>query len=135
MNRIIKFRAWDEQAKVMHEDFRFIKSGDEGNDWIVFTSNLQTLQSVPHPLQNPYFQQQLKVMQFTGLSDLNKHEIYESDVVTVPGSGNCQVKICPSYGVVFVCADGYERPYIDCVAEQDHPTIIGNIYENPELLK
>lgn len=30
----IKFRAWDEQNKVMHNDFQFIKSGDSGNDWI-----------------------------------------------------------------------------------------------------
>jgi hypothetical protein len=70
--REIKFRAWDERHKVMHNDFQFIRSGIEGNDWIVFTSDRQTLQTNPHPLENPYFQQQFKIMQFTGLYDSTK---------------------------------------------------------------
>ena len=37
-DRIYKFRAWDEQKKIMHNTFQFISSGDEGNDWIVFVS-------------------------------------------------------------------------------------------------
>lgn len=49
--RTIRFRAWDEQNKIMHNDFQFIKSGDEGNDWIVFTSDKQTLQDPTHPLR------------------------------------------------------------------------------------
>ncbi len=133
--RTIKFRAWDEQAKVMHEDFRFIKSGNDGNDWIVFTSNSQNLQSVPHPFENPYFQQQFKIMQFTGLTDIDGAEIYEGDIVSVPGAGNCEVKICTWYGVTYTDSDGYDLPHADCASEQDYPTIIGNIYQNQELLK
>lgn len=38
-----KLRAWDEQNKVMHHDFQFIKSGNDGNDWIVFSSDKQKL--------------------------------------------------------------------------------------------
>ena len=36
-------RAWDERKKIMHNDFQFIRSGDTGADWIVFTSDKQTL--------------------------------------------------------------------------------------------
>lgn len=36
MEREIKFRAWDENNEVMHNDFQFIKSGNDGNDWILF---------------------------------------------------------------------------------------------------
>lgn len=133
--RQIKFRAWDGQAKVMHEDFRFIKSGNDGNDWVIFTSRLQTLQEKHHPFDNPYFQQQFNVMQFTGLLDANGVEIYEGDLVSVPGIGVAEVEICPNYGVVFADSDGFNNPHIDCVAEDDYPTVIGNIHQNPELLK
>jgi len=34
-------------------------TGEEGNDWIVFTSDKQKITDKPHPLKNPFFQQQL----------------------------------------------------------------------------
>ena len=76
MEREIKFRAWDEMNKIMHYNFQFIRSGTEDNDWIVFTSDKQKLDDKIHPLENPYFQQQFKIMQWTGIKD-----IYEGDKV------------------------------------------------------
>ena len=38
------------------------------------------------------------------------------------------------HGLVFNSGDGREVPYIDCAAEGDFPTLIGNIHENPELI-
>jgi len=64
--REIKFRVWDEGNKVMHQNFQFIKSGDEGNDWIIFISDKFTLENhTTNPFMNPspYFSQQLKIMQ------------------------------------------------------------------------
>jgi hypothetical protein len=71
---------------------------------------------------------QSDVMQFTGLKDKNGKEIYEGDVIRGEG-GNLPVEWRNGFYMVrpdktaFDLVDGYE---ID---------IIGNIYENPGLLK
>ncbi len=114
-----KFRAWDEQNKVMHYDFQFIKSGNDDNDWIVFTSDKQKLTDEPHPLNNPYFQQQLIIMENVGIND-----IYEGDIVDFGGFG--------------VVKYGEDRFYVDCgnvhTRVSNQHKVVGNIYENPELL-
>lgn len=80
-----RFKAWDKLNKVMHYNFQFIKSGDEGIDWIIFTSDKQTLQNKIDPFKNPYFQQQFKIMPYTGIDDEFCIPLYEDDVVGIGG--------------------------------------------------
>ena len=124
--RDIKFRAWDEQNKVMNNEVEFIRSGIDGNDWILFKSDKQKLED-GNVLNNPYFQQQIKLMQYTGLKDKNGVEIYEGDIVAFDNNG------FNDKGVVI-----YDRPCF--IVEgffliDNSLKVIGNIYENPNLLK
>ena len=140
--RDIKFRAWDEMQKVMHNNFQFIKSGDDGNDWILFTSDKQPISNYDGWSKNPYFSQQLKIMQYTGLKDRNGKEIYEGDIVYVEEMYSGDYLISSYIGVVIwedggFFIDGLEK---SLGGELDTPTIIngaikiiGNIHENPEL--
>ena len=131
--RNIKFRAWNGHEMIMPRDKSYyqhymsfcgciIQKSSEGMECFGGGDRWRVVVD-------------LSLMQFTGLTDINGVEIYEGDIVYVPGAGNCEVKISCYYGVVYIDSDGYDFPHADCVSEQDYPTIIGNIYQNPELLK
>lgn len=123
MERKIKFRAWDEQNKTMHNNFQFIKSGNESNDWIVFTSDKQKLDNKVHPLENPYFQQQFKIMQWTGIEN-----IYEGDLVLLGIDDNP--------GIVIYNEDSFYVDYGHTFTRVSKlHKVIGNVYENTEKWK
>lgn len=130
--REIKFRAWEEVNKVMHLDFRFIKSGDEGNDWLIFTSDKQTLQDKHHPFDNPWFQQQFKIMQYTGLKDANGVEIYEGDIARIAFDDGASDVFQIVYKAPSFRLEGFGAWSL--ASEASSTEVIGNIYQNPELL-
>lgn len=108
--REIKFRAWDKNSEVMVLDPMI-----DGylNDEIL---NLQKISNY-------------KFMQFTGLKDKNGKEIYEGDIVDCGGGLIEEVKWGESVAVFL--------PFGNHDASEYAPScqVIGNIYENEELLK
>lgn len=107
MGREIKFRA-------------FVENTDGKYMAIQGTPDLETLESFMH-----HYGDQKLLMQFTGLKDKNGIEIYEGDVIYIAGEGKVLVE--------FPFFDLYERVY--CGESNDIENILGNIHDNPELLK
>ena len=65
-------------------------------------------------------------LEYTGLKDKNDKEIYEGDVVKTSEGENCEVIFERGE---FCIHSSIEKPKWDNGVE-----VIGNIYENPELL-
>ena len=91
---------------------------------------------------NTKYGEQIPVMQFTGLHDKNGKEIYEGDVVKTmmhyaDDYGNPVDGRETTFAVKWVESKGQQYVGLSLFPCDDiyHLEIIGNIYENPELLK
>src|SRR3990167_4744012 len=118
--REIKFRAWDVKKKLMVEGKDFYISTNVGAPAVVMIAD---------PYLMPLFEQidEIYLMQYTGLKDKNGKEIYEGDIV----------KRKDSSGVFEIAEVQFRRGRYN-IGDYDPTygwTIIGNIYENSELLK
>ena len=120
MSRKIKFRAWDKR----HNSMEYI------NDLYWFEEN-----GIHDFNDDNYI-----FMQNTGLKDKNGKEIYDSDIVKVTwGSGKIvfyEVKYCESLGYHFLRdTKNKEDDDIICIYDYSQMDVIGNVFDNPELLK
>jgi uncharacterized phage protein (TIGR01671 family) len=130
--REIKFRAWDEKWK------RWIAPRDIS----IYGDGTQYFDRRSDPdgdVIETAVEGQCALMQYTGLKDKNGREIYEGDVF-----GLCDPEDQSVFTLVFQDGSfrkGYKRwnPKIPFLPlddwDMDNFQVIGNIYENPELLK
>lgn len=126
--RQIKFRAWDKKSNKMlqqTDDFTFNESGNEADDgWLWNAPGIE-------------------LMQFTGLLDKNGKEIYESDIVKSKKGSIFIIKFDSGCFWVELVKRSYEDKNsffgdeFTCASimfEELECEVIGNIYENPELI-
>lgn len=118
-----KFRAWYQQAKIMTEPFFFSDIRRKEDGFIGYGSNI--------------------IMQYTGLKDKNGKEIYEGDIVKRIVNKWVQDQGVVKFGFHKVTSDewyytdayGFYTDSVYTAFEDDEDyEVIGNIYENPELL-
>ncbi len=128
MEREIKFRVWD------NKDKRFVNA----KNWLYIDfdedeDKKEAFINVPD---------YCIILQFTGLKDKNGKEIYEGDIVNwkdiLTGEVKWQQQAC-QYHINWM--DGKISRYHELTANwgaedygNDNFEIIGNIYENPELI-
>lgn len=108
--REIKFRAWAKDTK----QFEYCGLYDSHKLF------------VEHNLGSEYI-----LMQYTGLKDKNGKEIWEGDIVE---NNDYKWKIDFYDGSFVMRQIGQETNKWLLMSENKHSEIIGNIYENPELL-
>lgn len=130
MNREIKFRAWDKHINTMSNPFKL-------EDVVKNACSLGLEGYIALPIENNIF------MQYTGLKDENGKEIYEGDIVKKEN----ELYLWKCVGEVKLSEFEVEETYehiihtvlgwnVDSVSLIEHEwRIIGNIYENPELLE
>lgn len=120
-DRPIKFRAWDKDSKIMFVDIQDGIDFDDGSHY-KFSDFLET-------------EFRWSVAEFTGFFGQNGKEIYEGDILNFGG-----------YNLVVVFQKGeFVGKFIEEIDEDNMPgyiirheahqfEVVGNIFENPELV-
>ena len=131
---IPKFRAWDKRFSEFVEDFFVSEDGK------IYKKSTDTGYGIAISRETS---DKVILMQSTGLRDKNDKEIFEGDIITIGPDVMC-MKRHNTLGF-YVEGKGNVQFIADCaVLEEfeedakeiaDNLEIIGNIYENPELLE
>ena len=114
MSREIKFRAWSRKDGTMRVVAQLL-DGARRLRIVGFEGTIETSLA-----------EDVELMQYTGLRDKNGRELYEGDIVT---DGYRE-----KYGRYDVEWDGDSHAWSFCSTDGRELEVIGNIYENPELL-
>ena len=123
--REIKFRAWDRKTREMRRVTQI-----DFPEWFVATQDGNNYYDVErNSFKNEITDRHL-LMQYTGLKDCNIEEIYDGDILEIYlNAGNIIKK-----PVEFYKGSYYAMNYrISNILHKAR--VIGNIYENPELLE
>lgn len=128
--REIKFRAWKNQAERMYDVTNMMWK----DDWIgVNSTDSIGINYVDNHLPNDY-----ELMQYTGLKDKNEVEIYEGDVCLydgLPGAKKGLPIVWHRGGFFLQGRLVTDTEPLTQVSSHRSMEVIGNIWENPELLK
>lgn len=117
--RKIKFRIWDSKLKNWIYPFTLQDIFQEVLPRVLYKDSIR---------EEEWWQENYLINQYTGLKDKNGKEIYEGDIVLMQAF----LPHLPQWKYIVKFEEwGYNYGY---KIEAQHGEIIGNIYENPELI-
>ena len=138
----IKFRVYLDKMYYQNEYVEYdtnLAGIDFLNKTVTFATytdgeEVDNLEKYSFDENNILYKKDLKIMQYTRLKDKKGKEIYEGDIVTLH---NSKYKVIfNTEGARFVLRnDEFELEIPFTKHNNERIEIVGNIYENPELLK
>lgn len=118
MSRELKFRAWD--GDKMHKV------------WSLLGTNLCKVPKKSYPYSEDIVVKD--IMQYTGIEDYDGVEVYEGDIIEYNNQKGKYYKIYWDECALSILADCGERIRDLFIGENTKFIIVGNIYENKELI-
>lgn len=138
---IPRFRAWNKATKEMYGADDIIAINFEEKEICVQTIYFE--QGLPDSRDLDYYDfDDIVLMQSTGMRDKNDREIFEGDIVKVT-DGDERTNF-PDGGIGTICGldeifmwyiDGQVHNGLFDISQEYYIEVIGNIYENQELLE
>ena len=119
MNREFEFRAWLTKYNKMVN---------------IYSWNIWQEYFMCSEYDSEFYLEETPIMQYTGLKDKNNKEIYEGDIVTLH-NGKYKVIFNTKEARFVLRDDEFEMNIPFTNNNNKRMEIIGNIYENPELIK
>ena len=128
---IPKFRAWDRTRNEMNYKVMVGNCDTDDENWTCPIIWIEEKKDWLH------FDDYGSIMQSTGLKDKHGKEVFIGDIVKCTRGCSHEVYLEKEYGGMFI--GGMPAIYLKGLREgyawTEHEEIIGNIYENPELLE
>ena len=136
--RKIKFRAWDKELEQMVYD---VQATYDGLEYSKVNKDIDVdVYDWMDCFESWFNDRRFDLMQYTGLKDKNGVEIYEGGVVMAEhphlyASYLGLVSITPGDGLYIEYTDGHVDFGLDEIQYKKYIGVIGNIYENPDILE
>jgi len=122
--RKIKFRAW-----ITPENKRYNNGGQMWN-WEKVQNELHSDGKFWHMFWEPEYRDAVVPMQYTGMVDSKGVEIYEGDIVEYEFGYENKIR----EAVVFEGRNFCLTSGNNYMPEENNRTVVGNVWENPDLL-
>ena len=151
--RTIKFRAWDKFGHQMINHIKWVQFDHNSNFILIRSEYDLNVKNGENSDEYERYANHVDLMQFTGFLDKNGKEVYEGDIIKTQVEDDMnwgdddEKRIFTDDAVTSVIewndeASGYFLPsslvvddYLPSLTDESlYFEVIGNIYENPELL-